>query len=370
MSTPSKQASNADRNQIVNKKRLAFADGLRGIAALWVVFFHLSEGSHIEAIKATTPDFLYSILFTHGDFGVAVFFVLSGFVMALTVKSIHVDLISAIKFTVRRFIRLAPPYYFAILFALFFIYVKAVFLGGEKLPFSMTDIAVHLFFLQELFAVPHINTVFWTLCVELQFYIVFAMLFFAADSIAKRTGQLHVRQVMVAIMALLALLWPLELVSVTFWPGGFIQYWYSFLAGVLCYWASQTAGKMRTFTLGYLLLLALCSVFVSSGFVFIVALTSAMLIYAGVQDKMGDWLTLSWVQFIGLISYSLYLLHNPLTGAISWIVHRLVTQSVIADYITLLLTIVVCVFVSWLAFLLVERPSIKWSHMISMRKSD
>jgi peptidoglycan/LPS O-acetylase OafA/YrhL len=369
MNPPSKQFSHPDTNQALSKKRLAFADGLRGLAALWVVLFHLSEGKHIESIKAVTPDLLYSIIFTHGDFGVAVFFVLSGFVMALTVKSIHINLFSAFKFTARRFIRLAPPYYFAILFALFFTYIKAIFLGGEKLPFGFTDIALHLLFLQELFAVPHINTVFWTLCVELQFYIVFAMLFYVADYITKTRGYSHVRQKLVAVMAILALLWPLGVTSETFWPGGFIQHWYSFLAGVLSYWASQSAGKVRTFTLCYLVLIILISVVVSSGFVFMVALTTASLIYAGMQDKMSDWLAFSWVQFIGLVSYSLYLLHNPLTGAISWVVHRLTTPGVIADFLTLLLTIGASTLISWLAFLIIERPSIKWSHMIPMRKS-
>jgi len=170
-------------------------------------------------------------------------------------------------------------------------------------------------------------------------------------------------------MAIIALLWPLGVTSETFWPGGFIQHWYSFLAGVLSYWASQHAGKIRTFTLAYLAMIVLTSIVISSGFVFIVAMTSALLIYAGVQDKMSGWLTLSWVQFIGLISYSLYLLHNPLTGAISWVVHRLITAGVVADSLTLVLTIVTCILISWLAFLIIERPSIKWSHMISMKKS-
>ncbi|MFV1922936.1 MAG: acyltransferase family protein [Methylotenera sp.] len=368
MNLPSKQFSHPDTNQALSKKRLAFADGLRGLAALWVVLFHLSEGKHIESIKAATPDLLYSIIFTHGDFGVAVFFVLSGFVMALTVKSIHINLLSAFKFTARRFIRLAPPYYFAIFFALFFIYIKAVFLGGEKLPFGFTDVALHLLFLQELFAVPHINTVFWTLCVELQFYIVFAILFLIADYIAKTGEYSHVRQKLVALMAIIALLWPLGVTSETFWPGSFIQHWYSFLAGVLSYWASQDAGKVRTFTLTYLALIVLISIVISSGFVFIVAMTSALIIYAGAQDKMSDWLTLSWIQFIGLISYSLYLLHNPLTGAISWVVHRLIMPGFIADFFTVLFAIAVSILISWLVFLIIERPSIKWSHMIPMRK--
>ena len=36
----------------VNPGRLAFADGLRGLAAFWVVLFHASEGRHVDRVKA------------------------------------------------------------------------------------------------------------------------------------------------------------------------------------------------------------------------------------------------------------------------------------------------------------------------------
>lgn len=39
----------------VKANRFAFADGLRGFAALCVVLFHLSEGHHVQQFKETIP---------------------------------------------------------------------------------------------------------------------------------------------------------------------------------------------------------------------------------------------------------------------------------------------------------------------------
>ena len=50
--------------------------GLRIVAALWVVLFHMSEGKHIEALHAAVPTVIYRVVFSMGDLGVPVFFVL------------------------------------------------------------------------------------------------------------------------------------------------------------------------------------------------------------------------------------------------------------------------------------------------------
>jgi len=77
------------QNVVVNTQnstlRFAFADSLRGIAALWVVLFHLSKGDHIDQLIASLPKFLKPILFNSGGLGVAIFFVLSGYVMTHTI---------------------------------------------------------------------------------------------------------------------------------------------------------------------------------------------------------------------------------------------------------------------------------------------
>jgi peptidoglycan/LPS O-acetylase OafA/YrhL len=71
---PSSDASHASL-------RFLFVDALRGIAALAVVLFHGLEGGHIAALVTIIPSPL-SLVLEYGSVGVAIFFVLSGFVIA------------------------------------------------------------------------------------------------------------------------------------------------------------------------------------------------------------------------------------------------------------------------------------------------
>jgi len=96
------------------KRRMLFADGLRGIAAMWVTLFHLAEGGHVDALRAALPRWLDTCLFAWGHGGVGIFFVLSGFVMALTVERASMDGAAAGSFVLRRLVRLCPPYWLAI----------------------------------------------------------------------------------------------------------------------------------------------------------------------------------------------------------------------------------------------------------------
>jgi peptidoglycan/LPS O-acetylase OafA/YrhL len=64
------------------KERLYFIDALRGLAALGVVFYHIEDAHHIPTVEARLPWIGYFL--EYGHFGVPIFFVLSGFVIALS----------------------------------------------------------------------------------------------------------------------------------------------------------------------------------------------------------------------------------------------------------------------------------------------
>jgi peptidoglycan/LPS O-acetylase OafA/YrhL len=351
-----------------NNARFAFADGLRGLAAFWVVLFHLAEGHHIENIKIAIPSFTYNVIFGWGHLGVAIFFVLSGFVMALTAHTVKFNFANACKFIARRLTRLAPPYYFAIAFALLFLLLKAKMLHLAYNAPVLIDLFKHALFVQDIFKTPHINIVFWTLCVEVQFYIAFALLVWLADYLEQQFKISNARNIVIVLCCSIALLWPLEFVSTVFWTGGFIGFWYSFLAGVIICWGWLNKGFLLKAAICYCVVLLLVGTINQIDFTIVAAITASLLLLAGLLQKMHVWLNWASLQWLGLVSYSLYLLHNPITGASVRVAKKLFSDGLIADIFSSIIAISACLVVAHLSFLIIERPSINWSHQIKLKK--
>src|ERR1700722_5425426 len=103
----------------MEKIRFPFVDVLRGVAASAVVFFHAAEGGHITELFEKAPPGIQTLL-RHGDFGVAIFFVLSGFVIAHSLRTEQLTAPGALSFILKRSIRLDPPYWAAIAVAILF----------------------------------------------------------------------------------------------------------------------------------------------------------------------------------------------------------------------------------------------------------
>lgn len=348
--------------------RLAFADGLRGFAALWVVLYHIAEGKHIESIRSASPSYLFTPIFEWGHLGVAIFFVLSGFVMGLTVWNSVFNGDNAVRFIGRRLLRLVPPYYFAILFALCFLLLKSKVSGIVFIPPDLSTILHHLTFTQRIAGIPHINIIFWTLCIEVQFYIVFAIFLWLTDAFRNSFNITSTRLYLIAIASIFALAWPLGIIKTIFWQGNFIGFWYSFLSGVVVCWATLGQKRLLRFSIVFSFALVLLGLFYQSSFAITVGVTSCIILLATIINRMQVWLNWAWLQWLGVVSYSLYLLHNPVIGASANITKRFVPQSVLGETITMLLAISTCLVTAYLSYLIIERPSIRLSHMIKLKK--
>jgi peptidoglycan/LPS O-acetylase OafA/YrhL len=117
----------------ISTQRFAFVDALRGLAALSVVLYHSYEVGHIAGLLAHLPAWVTHLL-RQGGIGVAVFFVLSGFVIPHSVARSRVTLPFVGRFMLRRSLRLEPPYWFAIALAICFAQLSARVLPGKELP--------------------------------------------------------------------------------------------------------------------------------------------------------------------------------------------------------------------------------------------
>ena len=148
--------------------RLRGFDALRGIAALLVFIFHFYGLNAMSGVDLGGLDL--TPFFDAGFVGLNVFFVLSGFLIFMSIYKHGVNK----EYFLRRIFRIAPIYYFSLL-------VVVVFMMPEILMTfaGWWDVLSHVLFVQSFSADTYygINPVLWSLSVEMIFYL-FLPLFF------------------------------------------------------------------------------------------------------------------------------------------------------------------------------------------------
>lgn len=154
---------------LVEERRLDVLDGLRGIAVLLVLWYHVWEISWLPA-PAPWLEFIPET----GFIGVHLFFFLSGFVIALPfVRAAFAGTKAPTwgLFAWRRARKILPSYWLSILVAYAIGYAQT---QGSH-PFA--DVVTHLLFIHTWFAptAGAINGVLWTLAVEVEFYVIFPL---------------------------------------------------------------------------------------------------------------------------------------------------------------------------------------------------
>ena len=165
--------------------RFYHLDALRGVAALGVLIYHVAACSALAPVwKTAAPEFVNTVmrLLQHG---VEVFFVLSGWVIAHSMRRESLAFPSLGRFLTRRALRLTPPYWAAIVLAVIF-GIVARRMGANEPSLSARDIALNFVYLQNLVGARNVFTPAWTLCIEAQFYIVFAATLWLASFLGQR----------------------------------------------------------------------------------------------------------------------------------------------------------------------------------------
>ena len=154
-------------------KRFGYIDAQRGLAAILVIWLHATDAFK----QLPTPpvgDLLYafSAALDTGRVGVILFFAISGFVIPSSLRAIgNQTKADALRvFLIRRVFRLYPAYWLSV--------VGAALLGLLFMtPFSLQTVLLNLTMIQSVFGAPDVLGLYWTLLLELIFYIACACLF-------------------------------------------------------------------------------------------------------------------------------------------------------------------------------------------------
>ena len=179
-------------------RRLIGLDGIRGLAALFVVLHHCYLLS-FPGYPASTGPFWASWLI-YGHFAVAVFIVLSGFSLAVAPARAGWRLDSPRRFFHRRAWRILPTYWPALVLSLLVAWTLAP-QPGESAP-TAKSVVVNGLLVQDIFGAPTPNGAFWSIAVEVQLYLVFPLLLL----LIRRSGAaLMIGAVAAAVLAVGAL---------------------------------------------------------------------------------------------------------------------------------------------------------------------
>ena len=345
--------------------RFPFLDGLRAFAAVAVMLFHFFNHwvSPIHDPLAAILPARTQFFLEHADLGVEVFFVLSGFVIAHSLLGKQVTPNYARTFILRRSLRLDPPYWVVIAMSLWLPYLLAP--DAAKNLFSgfggTAGVMVNMFYLPDLLWQPRIVGVAWTLCLEVQFYL--ALLFILVVASAMRTvlSDRYQKIATVVMFTSCALLLAYSLHRWFEWgKNDFGGRWFMFFTGVLAYWALVGLLDRRIF-LGYLIaILALTAVFREPRAS--TTLITTLVIYGSAfTGGLQSWLGGRIFQYLGRISYSLYLVHITVGIAVIHLVMRHSDGSNAAVLLALAAAISTSIFLADLLNRFVEAPAMRLS---------
>ncbi len=322
------------------QNRIEVLDFLRGMASLAVALHHFN---------LFQPGLLYDALY-HGQLGVHVFFVISGFIIPYSLYRGGYTLADYPIFVLKRIVRLDPPYIVTIVIIIalgvFSWYVP--FQKDFVFQFSWPQVLLHFAYINVFFGYPWLNDVFWTLAIEFQYYLLVGLAFPLLFS-----RRAPVRLAMVGALSALAFLLP---------SSAFIFFFiFLFLMGITtCQYQiglidkKWLAALMAAATAGALLTLGPASTVAG-------LLTVCAILFLRVQNAV--------FHFLGQISYSLYLVHSPIgRRALNVMLRATGWESLGGKAVLIAAATAVSIFAAYLLYRYVERPSQQWSAAFRYRR--
>lgn len=343
-------------------------DGLRFIALAFVVLLHLNHYVILDAVVVLAPDPETSPLgrmLDQGDFGVRLFFAISGFILSLPFLKYYLGqgkAVSLKKYYLRRLTRLEPPLIINALLMLGLMVFALKRPLGELIPHFLATCSylhVAIFGKESL-----INPVTWSLEVEAQFYLLMpllAQLFRIRSFLSRQVVMLGI------ILFFSAIHFPLPKASLTeqieYFVVGFV------VADWWLLWREQPLKKAlfdvwACLAWGGMLAMLYWNRSIPSSLMVALPIVVAVVFLSSLRAPWVSRLLSHWVPVtLGGMCYTIYLYHLAIISAVSRVLTpRVTTECYYLNYavhaaIMLPLIVGICMVL----FMLFERPFMRWN---------
>ena len=372
---------------VLKSKPYLLLDILRGLTALWVVSYHSCLPYLTGSDQVTQQKKIYWVSL-HGQLGVVIFFVISGYCITAAAYSLILKQGKITQFCSARVHRIYPPYFFTCLMAIVMDFLIN-WLGVHHLipmrnhvsyhvsgpafwvaNFSMTQFELHQDFL--------VN-VFWSLCYEIFFYFMVALLLLITMKMLRLRSietKSRVFALGIGALTLTSLLWLIFNPQTCLFP---FNLWYQFGLGGLLFFSIDKAFR-QVHSAKWVPVLLVSSMVASIALATIhsddgayghpstsaQAITSVLLVLGlaflyKFDHKISTYKSAKPLFFLGSFSYSLYLVHR-LILPIANIIGRRMGIDHAAYPLNMLIQISLGVLAGWIFYFLCER------HFISSNR--
>ncbi|MFC7533514.1 acyltransferase family protein [Actinoplanes sp. GCM10030250] len=332
--------------------RLHALDGLRLACALAVAGYHFSASWRLDGVNP--PEHFMPVgshVLIYGFLGVELFFLISGFVIGMSAWGR-----TPRQFTAARVARLYPAFWVCVLITAAVVTLVPVSTGVPVTGApGLTQIAANLTMLAEPAGMPLVDTVYWTLWVELRFYLLFALLVMWGPTY-RRVAGFATGWLFAAAAEPLLPLWTHPILMPKYAP-------YFVIGVALCLmrrhgptpwlWALVVGGWMLALPRVSARVADLHPGFAVPATPALVIVTLAVVALTAIALGRTDHWNVGWLATAGALTYPFYLLHQRIGYAL---IRTAYDYTGLPAWVLLPAAIAVLLGAAWLVHRLVERP--------------
>lgn len=325
-------------------------DIIRFLAALWVVLAHYGHiGPYMGLTGYGPSEGAVGVFFQFGYIGVPIFFILSGFVIAHVSTGIH-----PLKFISNRVMRLMPAFWSCMTIS--FLLIAAL---SDTLVLDLKLWFANLFLLPQALGQPFVDGVYWTLVLEIVFYL---WVFILLISGIFHKHLLKICAVWLAVSFANNLYFEsraLELLFVTYYTGAFVS-------GLVMWHAKQ-----HRWALSHVLLMMVAGASLSLGtehlgiqsqlpnfsnqpdllISTVLAVVSISVVAFGIYGRSLP-IKRSFAMTLGAISYPLYLIHQE----VGYLVLQVFANLGLSPLDASIRVITMAIIISYIIHVMLEKP--------------